>query len=201
MTDTTSRAVPADMLVLDATQMTKYAINVVRIAMGVMGVMGVALGIALLFWPGGSIAVVAAIAGIYFAIAGVARIAVGVLANEVSGGYRVLSVVLGLVLLALGIVALKNLDVAATVLAVLSAVIIGVGWIIEGIMVVIEAGRRKGSGLAIAAGIIGIIAGVVVVAVPVWSAFAFVMLTGIMLLVLGAVGIVRALQFGKGINA
>jgi uncharacterized membrane protein HdeD (DUF308 family) len=183
-------------LSLDASEMTRSAINGIRAVFGISGAVAVILGVVLLFWPGKTIAVLAVFLGIYFVIAGIMRLGVGIFSRGIGGGIRTLNIILGVLLVLAGIVALKNVSTAATVLIIFALAFIGVGWIIEGIMALVESGRAASSGWAIAYGILSIIAGLVVLFLPASSAVFLILFAAIALIVLGIIGIVRAFTFG-----
>jgi len=182
---------------LDARQMTRSAINAIRTALGISGTIGVILGIVLLFWPEKTIAVLAIFLGIYFLIAGVLRLGVGIFSRGMRGGARALNIILGVLLIFVGVVALKNVSAAAVTLVIFAVAFIGVGWIIEGIMALAEAGRSGSTGWSIAFGILSIIAGIVVLVLPVSSAAFLLLFAAFALIILGIIGIVRAFTFGR----
>jgi uncharacterized membrane protein HdeD (DUF308 family) len=184
-------------LSLDASEMTRSAINGIRAVLGVSGAVAVILGVVLLFWPAKTIAVLAVFLGIYFVIAGIMRLGVGIFSRGIGGGLRTLNIILGILLVFAGIVALKNVSTAATVLVIFALAFIGVGWIIEGVMALVEAGRGASSGWAIASGVLSIIAGLVVLFLPASSAVFLILFAAIALIVLGIIGIVRAFTFGR----
>ncbi len=184
-------------LSLDASEMTRSAINGIRAVLGVSGAVAVILGVVLLFWPAKTIAVLAVFLGIYFVIAGIMRLGVGIFARGIGGGIRTLNIILGILLVIAGVVALKNVSTAATVLVIFALAFIGVGWIIEGVMALVESGRAASSGWAIAYGILSIIAGLVVLFLPASSAVFLILFAAIALIVLGIIGIVRAFTFGR----
>ncbi|MES1170917.1 MAG: DUF308 domain-containing protein [Actinomycetota bacterium] len=194
--------VTVDVFELDPSGLGKNGINAVRAAFGLVGILGVALGVALLVWPGKTIGVAVAIAGIYFIIAGIARIALSIFSRGLGAGHRILGLVLGLVVLLAGVVVLRNLDTSTEVLVLIAVIALGFAWIVDGIMSIVESGKRDRSrGAGIAFGIFSILAGIVVLVWPGWTALAFAVLVGITLAILGVVGIVRAFTFGKDAKA
>ncbi|MGO4593782.1 HdeD family acid-resistance protein [Leifsonia sp. 2TAF2] len=186
-------------LSLNARDMTRSAINAVRTALGVSGGVSLILGIVLLFWPEKTLSVLAVFLGIYFLIAGVLRLAIGIFAHGLRGGSRVLNIILGVLLIFAGILALKNISAAAVTLVIFAVAFIGVAWIIEGVMALAEAGRAASSGWAIAFGILSIIAGIVVLVLPASSAVFLLWFAAFALIVLGVIGIVRAFTFGRDV--
>lgn len=186
---------------LDAKNLTRSAINGVRAVLGISGAVAVILGIVLLFWPVKTIAVLAVFLGIYFVVAGVMRLAMGIFSRGIGGGLRTLNILLGVLLVIAGVVALKNVATAAAVLVIFAIAFIGVGWIIDGVMALAESGRTANSGWAIAFGILSILAGIVVLVLPASSAEVLILFSAISLIVLGAIGIVRAFTFGRDVLA
>jgi uncharacterized membrane protein HdeD (DUF308 family) len=182
-----------------AEDLTARAVTGFRLAFGIGGAVALILGVVLLFWPDRTVVVLAAVLGIYFVIAGGLRVLSGIYAQTSPAGHRVLNIVLGLLLVLAGVVALKNLASTAAALLVLAVVVIGVGWIVDGVVSIVEAGSARSRGWAIAFGVISILAGIVVVAVPVWSIIYLITFAAITLIVLGVVGIVRGFTFGRGV--
>ena len=182
---------------LDAKELSKSAINALRVAFGVAGVVALILGIVLLVWPEKTFTVVAIILGINFLVVGIVRLALSIFTAGVSAGLRVLNILFGILLIIVGVVAIKNAAVAAELLVIFVVVLIGIGWIIEGVLALVESGKSESRGWAITFGIISVLAGIVVLVVPLTTAALLVWLSGIALVVLGIVGIVRAFTFGK----
>lgn len=193
-----AQGISLDVFEFDPTSLGKSGINAVRAAFGLVGILALGLGIALLVWPGKTIAVAAGIAGVYFIVAGIARLALAIFSRGLSAGHRILGIVLGIIILLAGIVILRNLDTATAVLLLIAVIAMGIGWIVDGIMAIVESGRNGRGGVGVAFGIFGIIAGVIVLVWPEWTALALAVLIGITLSILGVVGIVRAFTFGKG---
>jgi uncharacterized membrane protein HdeD (DUF308 family) len=185
---------------LDAKNLNRSAINGVRAALGISGGAALVLGVVLLFWPERTLAVAAIFLGIYFIIAGVMRVALGIFGRGINGGMRALNIILGVLLVIAGIVALKNVAAAAVTLVVIAIAFVGIGWIIEGVMSIAESSRTSSSGWAITYGIISILAGIVVLFLPTSSAVFLLWFAAIALVVLGLIGIVRAFTFGREVR-
>lgn len=186
-------------LSLDARDLTRSAINGIRVALGISGVAAVILGVVLLVWPVKTLAVFAVFLGIYFVIAGIMRLAIGIFSRGTSGGMRALNIILGVLLVIAGVIALRNVTAAAVTLAIFAVAFIGIGWIIEGVMNIAESSRVPNKGWAITYGIISILAGIVVLFLPASSAVFLVIFAAVALIVLGVVGIVRAFTFGRDV--
>jgi uncharacterized membrane protein HdeD (DUF308 family) len=66
--------------------------NAIRGVYGVLGVMAIVLGIALLIWPGVTLKIAAVALGAYFVISGVIRIVTAIVELGLPGGWRVLDI-------------------------------------------------------------------------------------------------------------
>ena len=96
-----------------------------------------------------------------------------------------------------GIIMLRNLAASTAVLLIIMTIVVGISWIIDGVMALVDSGNAPSRGWAIALGIISVIAGIAVVAMPAWTAWMFVTFAAIMMIVLGVIGIVRAFRLRK----
>lgn len=186
-------------LSFNAEKMTKSAINFIRATLGIGGIAALILGILLLVWPIHTLAVFAIFLGIYFLISGVVRLGIGIFSRGVGGGIRTLNIIFGILLVILGILMLRNIASATTVLLIFVVAMVGIGWIIEGVLALVESNRASSRGWAIALGILSIIAGIVLLALPLTSALVLIIVGAIALIILGIVGIVRAFTFGRKI--
>ncbi|ALV46931.1 hypothetical protein MB46_17040 [Arthrobacter alpinus] len=193
--------VTIDTFALDPHKLTQQAVKGLRIAFAVSGIAALGLGVVLLLWPTKTLAVVAVFLGINFLITGAVKVAVGIFSHSLSAGMRVLDVLLGLFILVAGIIALRNSAATGEALLIFTVIMIGIGWIIEGVIAMAEAGKGSTRLWAIVFGALSVIAGVVVLAVPGWTAAWLLLMTAIMLIVLGIVGLVRAFTFGKQLLA
>lgn len=193
--------VTIDTFALDPHKLTQQAVKGLRIAFAVSGIAALGLGVVLLLWPTKTLAVVAVFLGINFLITGAVKVAVGIFSHSLSAGMRILDVLLGLFILVAGIIALRNSAATGEALLIFTVIMIGIGWIIEGVIAMAEAGKGSTRLWAIVFGALSVIAGVVVLAVPGWTAAWLLLMTAIMLIVLGIVGLVRAFTFGKQLLA
>lgn len=180
-------------LSLDTSELSSRTIKAVRTGFGISGAVSLVLGLLVLFWPEATLSVIAFFFGLYFLISGAVRVVNGIV-SPMSGGLRVLSIVVGLLLFILGVAAIRN---PVPSLAVLGMVV-GIAWIIEGIMALTETESGGSRWYAITFGVLSIIAGIVVLFLPVESLAALVIFGGIFLVVLGVVQVVRAITFGRG---
>ena len=198
----TSASLPgSDPFARDAAGLERSLTNGVRVAYGVAGVVALILGAVLLIWPDKTVAVVAAIIGIYFVVTGIVKLALGIFSRGIGGGQRAFDIFLGALLLILGIFALRNLSGSSAALLILIVTLIGIGWILDGLFAIVESGASGSRGWAITYVIIGILAGLFVLLAPAWSITVLILYGGIVLIVLGIVGVVRAFTFGRAAAA
>jgi len=186
---------------LDSAELSKSAINTVRTALGVSGAVALIVGILITFWPKNSLLVITVILGIYFIIAGIAYAGLGIFSKGISGGARALDIILGVLFVIGGVIALANVQATAEVLAVFFGILIGILWIVEGIVTLVQSGDAPSRGWAIFFGILSVVAGIVLLFSPLWGAIVLFIIAGISLIVLGVVQIVRAFTFGRGVTA
>jgi uncharacterized membrane protein HdeD (DUF308 family) len=186
---------------LDSANLSKSAINTVRTTLGVSGAVALIVGILITFWPKDAAVVITVILAIYFIIAGLAYLGLGIFSKGISGGARALDVILGLLFLIGGVIALFNLQATVAVLAVFLGVLIGILWIVEGVVALVQSSDAPSRVWAIVFGIISIIAGIVLLFSPIWGAAVLFILAGIGLIILGIIQIVRAFTFGRGAKA
>ncbi|WP_194408629.1 HdeD family acid-resistance protein [Microbacterium cremeum] len=173
----------------------KSAVNGIRTALGVGGVLAVIVGILILVWPGKTAAVVAAIIAIYAIAAGLVYAGLGIFSKTKGGWARVGHILLGILFIIAGVVALFNLTATTAWLAVFIGILVGIMWIVEGIVALSTLGDAASKGWSIFFAILSIVAGIVVLFSPVWGTIVLWWLLGISLIVLGIINIVRAFTF------
>jgi uncharacterized membrane protein HdeD (DUF308 family) len=173
----------------------KSAINGVRTAFGVGGVLSILAGLLILWQPQGSAAFVTVVIAIYAIVGGLVYAGLGIFSKAKGGWARLGHIVLGLIFIAGGVVALFNLQQATAWLAVFVGVLVGILWIVEGIVSLSTLGDAASKGWTIFFAIISIIAGLYLVITPLLGAVVLWWLLGILLIVLGIIQIVRAFKF------
>ncbi|MDW4572441.1 DUF308 domain-containing protein [Microbacterium sp. M3] len=178
-----------------ASEAEKSAVNGIRTALGVGGVLAVIVGILILVWPGKTAAVVTAIIAIYAIAAGLVYAGLGIFSKTKGGWARVGHIVLGVLFVIAGVVALFNLTASTAWLALFVGILVGIMWIVEGIVALSTLGDAASKGWSIFFAILSIIAGIIVLFSPVWGVAVLWWLLGISLIVLGIINIVRAFTF------
>lgn len=171
--------------------------NAVRVAYGVIGIAAVVLGICLLVWPGRTLEVACVILGIYFLISGVVRVVSSIVEVGLPGGWRVLGILVGILLIIAGFVALRYVPASTATLAVMFTLVVGISWIMEGVMALAESWKAPGSGWAIAYAIISILAGFVLLCMPGAGTVWLIVFGGCAMVVMGIIAVVRAFTFGR----
>ncbi|MFT0847704.1 DUF308 domain-containing protein [Actinomycetaceae bacterium L2_0104] len=188
---------PLNGLRLEAEHLTRSTIKAIRGMFGITGAFALAIGIALLVWPGATIKVAAVLMAIYFIVDAIVRVIFALRTSSLSTGWRVLNILLSLIILIGGIFMLRNTVLAQEVLLLTVVFVVGISWIVEGILALAESGFARSQGWAIAFGLLSLIAGISVLAIPGWSAVVLIMFAGISLVVTGISALLRAFTFGK----
>lgn len=180
------------------TSFDKSALTALRTALGIGGAVSVIVGILILVWPGRTAEVTVGIIAIYVIVAGVIYAALGIFSRSLGGWARVGHIVLGVLFVAAGIYSLVNLTAATVWFAAFIGILIGILWIVEGVVSLSTLGGSASKGWTIFFAIVSILAGVTLLFSPLYVAIIWLFI-GISLLVLGVFQIVRAFTLGKGV--
>ncbi|WP_328424894.1 HdeD family acid-resistance protein [Streptomyces sp. NBC_00443] len=139
-------------------------------------------GILILVWPDGTLHVLAVLVGLYLLVTGGFRF-VDVFARE-EHGERLPGLLLAVLFLLAGVLCLRNPLQTITALSL----IVGVVWLVSGVLTLYTAVAAKGlphRGVVLGVAVLGIVAGIVVLALPAESAHALTRLLGLWLVLLG----------------
>ncbi|MGF3055203.1 HdeD family acid-resistance protein [Microbacterium sp. YY-01] len=164
-----------------------------RAVLAAMGIIMIAIGAAIMFWPEKTAFVVTALFAVQLLIAGVAYIAIGAAGRGYGGWVRAGHMILGLIYAAGAVLIFLNLRLATLTLIVFISVVIGIAWIIDGIVALTLVGHARARAWTIIYAIISIAGGVVLIFVPMTLAILFWML-GAVLVLLGVLHIIRAIR-------
>ena len=167
----------------DEKSMAGKAVKAVRWIYAITGVVAFIAGIALLFAPAKSLAAI--------------RLFTAIFEPLLPTGWRVTSIISNLLIILGGVIILRNQAFSTATLTTMVVIVAGFGWIVEGVMSILESELSSNRALAILSGALSIIAGMFVFIYPLWSAKMLVIFSGAALLVFGVTLIVRAIQFGK----
>ncbi len=178
-----------------ASEVEKTAVNGIRTAFGIGGVIAIIVGILILVWPGKTAMVVTAIIAAYAIAAGLVYAGLGIFSKTMGGWARVGHIVLGLLFVVAGIIAFANLGATTVWLALFLGILVGIMWIVEGVVALTTLSETSSKGWTIFFAILSLIAGVVLLFSPLWGAVVLWWLLGISLIVLGIIQVVRAFSF------
>ena len=154
------------------------------------GVITLAIGLALLLWPGLTLLTAAVLFGVQMLVTGVFWLA-GSFTADALGRQRWLSAVAGLLALVAGILCLRAPFQTIAVLALL----LGATWVVGGVA---EAFHGFGaSGWAVFSGVVTAIGGIVVLVWPVASLIALTWLLAVVLIVFGTMAIAGAISAAR----
>lgn len=146
-----------------------------------LGALSIALGVAALAWPQATLLTLALLFGVHLVLVGGLRLWVAWRGHELPRTLRWFVGVLGLAVLALGVVTIANPAGQLTLLAYL----IGIAWIIDGVAALFG-GMPDAAivprALAIATCVLSIVAGILVLAMP-GAALATVLIVGAVFLI------------------
>jgi uncharacterized membrane protein HdeD (DUF308 family) len=157
------------------------------------GISTLALGVLALAWPGHTLIAIAVVFGVQLVIMGVFRFVSSFAYPDLSGGTRVLYALLGVLSLIIGLYALRHVLITIVALALL----LGIFWVVNGtteLFTAISQREMRGRGWNIFSGILGIIAGIILLAYPGISVLALAVVVSIWLIVYGMMLISVAFQ-------
>jgi uncharacterized membrane protein HdeD (DUF308 family) len=167
----------------------------------VSGLLAIALGVAILAWPGISITIATIFFGAALLVTGIEQVFLG-FTLRVSFIGRLLLFVSGAAALIVGVMALTSIFEGWRILAIW----IGVGFIFRGVATMsaaISDPTLPGRGWNIFVGAISLLAGVVIMAVPYDSLRTLALVVGIWLIAIGIMEVVTAFgirRFTKSVN-
>lgn len=156
-----------------------------------LGIFSLLFGIVLLVWPGKTLVVLAVFLGVYLLVSGIFQIVAGFATTGLDGGMRALAIVSGIVSVLLGLFAFRSIAHSVVLLVLL----IGFGWLFRGLVRMIAAIADKTTfarGWQIAEGLLGALAGLVILIWPAPSLQVLAWVSGIMFVLLGIVEVIAA---------
>jgi uncharacterized membrane protein HdeD (DUF308 family) len=157
-----------------------------------IGISAALLGALVLAWPGATLVVLGVLFGIYLLVSGVLQIAAA-FGTHAEASLRVLAFISGALSIMLGVFCFRSAFESILLLAVW----IGVAWLFRGIAQTAAAASdvaMPARGWQLFAGIVGTIAGLVVIASPFNSIGILTVFAGIWLIVTGVAEIVSSLR-------
>jgi uncharacterized membrane protein HdeD (DUF308 family) len=163
----------------------------------IAGLLTIVLGAIVLAWPGPSILVASTLFGVYLLLSGMVELFLAFTLPR-SAGTRVMLFISGALSLVLAILSFRHFGDGYAVL--LLSLWIGIGFTFQGVTgVAVGIGESElpGRGWYVVAGIISVIAGLVVLVWPFQSIAVLTLATGIWLVIIGIAQIVQAFQTRK----
>jgi len=160
------------------------------------GIMTALAGIVTIAWPGKTVLVVAVLFAVQLLVGGIFNLLRAIAGSGESGGYRVLLAVLGVFSIIVGVMCLQDIAQTTAVLILL----LGAYWIVHGVieaLVAIADSSTPNRGLQIIAGVVGAIAGIVVLSYPIESISTLAVILGIWLVMYGLMEIVLAFRLRR----
>ncbi|WP_030340433.1 HdeD family acid-resistance protein [Streptomyces sp. NRRL S-1022] len=157
-----------------------------------MGLATIALGVIALVWPGETLRVVGVLFGVYLLATGVFELAAA-FGTHVPRHLRVLHFVTGAVSVLLGLICFRGPLESIFLLALW----IGFSWLMRGTLETVAAASDQAMparGWHVAFGIIGTMAGIVMIIMPFTSLATLTLVVGVMAIVLGLTEVVRAVM-------
>lgn len=155
----------------------------------ILGVVSLLVGILMLVRPFTAVNIAAIIFGIWLLVSGVFQL-VQAFDSKLETISRVLNAITGVIGIVLGIICLESVEGRISLLILF----IAIWWIMRGIVQVAVGASNKGGGLYIFLGILGIIAGVVVLVWPIGSLTVLTVVAGIWLVALGIFEIIASFR-------
>jgi uncharacterized membrane protein HdeD (DUF308 family) len=159
----------------------------------VLGLAAIAIGIVALVWPDRTLRVVGVMFGIYLLVSGVVEI-VAAFGDHISGGMRVLNIIVGAVSILLGLFCFRG----ALESVLLLSLWIGIGFLMRGIAMVIASASAPsgvpGKGWGVFLGLMVTLGGIIVISWPIGSITTLTVFTGIWLIAIGVLEIFHAFK-------
>ena len=160
------------------------------------GVVSIVAGVLALAWPGPTLLVLAVLFGIELIVWGIYRLVGAVTFGDAGGGARTLWAILGVLSLLLGFYALRHIVITLLSLGLL----LGIFWLVDGIGLIVSAVEHRGMpgrGLSLLSGVLGVIAGLVLLVWPSISLLTLAWLAGLWLLIVGVMQVSVAIQLRR----
>ncbi|GJF25262.1 HdeD family acid-resistance protein [Streptomyces sp. HO565] len=157
-----------------------------------MGLATIALGVIALVWPGETLRVVGVLFGVYLLATGVFQLAAA-FGTHVPRHLRVLHFITGAASILLGLVCFRGPLESVFLLALW----IGFSWLLRGTLETVAAASDQAMparGWHVAFGIIGTMAGIVMIVMPFASLATLTLVVGVMAIVVGMTEVVRAIR-------
>jgi uncharacterized membrane protein HdeD (DUF308 family) len=161
-----------------------------------LGVLSVILGVLAIIYPGATIVTLSIFFAAWLFVSGIFSL-VGSFRRDGDTTSRVLSAILGVLSIIIGWALLRSPFQSVEVFIY----VIGIAFLIQGVMTFIAAfAQKEGRNWLILSGLLGIVAGLIVLIYPISSAVTLAIIGGIWLIVLGIMQIIAGFQIRSARN-
>jgi len=159
--------------------------------LAVLGVVSIALGVVLMFWPGQTLTVVATIIGLLMLIAGVIRFSVAVFDSHASD--RWIMAIAGIIGIVLGIIVMKNPEATIKLIVLITVIF----WLVSGLVDLFRGltdSSMPDRGIRIGAGALAVFFAMIVLVWPAITIGIFAIIVGVYVVLVGVLEVVAAFQ-------
>lgn len=163
-------------------------------------VLGLVVGVMIMAWPEATLKVVAILFGAWLLVRGLVQIVQAIAGRGRDGTERAILGLVGVFFVGAGILALRNLLVSLVVIAT----VIGLMWLLGGIVDLIAAFSGPGGGYRlwrIALGVLSIVAALVILVWPDLTLVTLVYISGVWLVVMGVIQVGMVLWARRSLTA
>jgi uncharacterized membrane protein HdeD (DUF308 family) len=159
----------------------------------VLGVLSIILGLLAIAYPGRTVVIVAIFFAAWLFVTGIYEVIVS-FTRDGDTAMRVFHAIIGVLAVIVGFALLRTPFQSVEVLIF----VLGVFWLVQGIMTFVAAfSVKQGRNWGIFIGILGVLAGIVILAYPIDSALTLAFIGGIWLVILGIMQIVAGFQLRR----
>jgi uncharacterized membrane protein HdeD (DUF308 family) len=159
----------------------------------VLGVLSIVLGVLAIAYPGRTVVIVAIFFAAWLFVTGIYEVIVS-FTRDGDTAMRVFHAIIGVLAVIVGFALLRTPFQSVEVLIF----VLGVFWLVQGIMTFVAAfSVKQGRNWGIFIGILGVLAGIVILAYPIDSALTLAFIGGIWLVILGIMQIVAGFQLRR----
>ena len=162
----------------------------------VMGVVSIIIGVLAIGYPGATIVTIAIFFAAWLFVSGFYEVITS-FTRDGDTGSRVLHAIIGVLSIIVGFALLRSPFQSVEVVIF----VIGVFWVAQGIVTFVRAfSHKRGRGWGIVIGILGIVAGIIILQYPISSAVTLALIGGIWLIILGIMQIVTGIQIRSALH-
>ena len=163
----------------------------------VMGIVSIILGLLAMFYPGATIVTIAIFFAAWLFVSGFFEVITSFTRGGDTGS-RVLHAIIGVLSVIVGFALLRAPFQSVEVFIF----VLGIFWLVQGVMTFVAAfAQKEGRNWRIVMGLLGILAGIVILTYPISSAVTLAFIGGIWLVVLGILQIVAGFQLRRARTA